>query len=110
MTDEIKEPIVDEEIDLEQYALENKTPPRARSYRFKVNETVCTWDAPTILGREILEKANLTPVEEYTLREKVRGGTPRRVELDEVVNLRKPGIEKFRAIRKGQTEGNHSYV
>lgn len=102
---EQEEVILDEEIDIEKYALEGRVPPHARSYRFKVNEIACTWDKPTILGRQILERAGLTPCEQYTLREKIKGGIPRRIELDEKVDLRKPGIEKFRAIRKGQTEG-----
>ncbi|MEN9557839.1 MAG: hypothetical protein RL141_208 [Candidatus Parcubacteria bacterium] len=102
------EAILNEEIDIEKYALEGKTPPHARSYRFKVNEVICTWDKPIILGREVLERAGLTPPDQYTLREKIKGGTPRRIELDEKVDLRKPGVEKFRAIRKGQTEG-HEY-
>jgi Prokaryotic E2 family E len=47
----------------------------------------------------------LVPPGNYTLREKIHGGVPRRVELDETVDLRKCGVEKFRAIRKDQTEG-----
>jgi len=102
-----EERVEDIEVDLEEYARDGKKPPLARSYRFKVNETLCIWQKPTILGREILEQAGLTPPEQYSLREKVKGETPRRIELDEKVNLRKPGIEKFRAIRRDQTEGEH---
>jgi len=60
----------------------------------------------TITGRQVLEVAGLKPPENYTLREKVIGSAPRKVELDEVVHLRKHGLEKFRAIRKGQQEGD----
>jgi hypothetical protein len=94
-----------EEVDLEECARAGRTPPRAKRYRFKVNETLCTWPHETILGRQILEQAGLTPPENYTLREKVAGEPPRRIELDETVHLRKHGVEKFRAIKKGQQEG-----
>ena len=92
--------------DLEHHAKQGHEPPRAKIYRFKVNETICEWPKDTITGRQILEKAKLTPAENYTLREKVVGSVPRKVELDEVVHLRKLGLEKFRAIRKGQQEGD----
>jgi hypothetical protein len=96
---------IEEVVDLEEYAQANRAPPRARTYRFKVNETICTWNETTIKGRQILEQAKLQPPHDYTLREKVHGGPPRRIELDETVDLRKHGLEKFRAIKKGQQEG-----
>jgi hypothetical protein len=100
------EELVEEVIDLEECAKANRKPPRAKLYRFKVNETVCTWPHETILGRQILEQAGLKPPEDYTLREKMAGGPPRLIKLDETVDLRKHGVEKFRAIKKGQQEGD----
>jgi len=104
LLEEVEE-LIDEIIDLEEYAKDGKKPPHARAYRFKVNETICVSEKSKIKGREILEKAGLTPPNNYTLRQKMSGGVPKRIELDEVVDLREPGIEKFRAIRKEQTEG-----
>jgi hypothetical protein len=101
------EEIIEEVVDLEECAKAGRKPPPARIYRFKVNETVCTWDAPTILGRQILERAGLVPPDQYTLREKIAGQPPKRIELDETVDLRKHGIEKFRAIRREQHEGEY---
>jgi hypothetical protein len=101
----IEAEIMEEFVDIEVYAQSGKKPPMAREYRFKVNDILCVWKFPTIHGREILTVAGLTPPENYSLREKIKGSTPRRIELDEVVDLRKPGVEKFRAIRKDQTEG-----
>ena len=102
---EAAEELVEEVIDLEECAKAGRKPPRAKLYRYKVNETLCTWTYETILGRQILEQAGLIPPENYTLREKMSGGPPRRIELDEMVDLRKHGVEKFRAIKKGQHEG-----
>lgn len=98
--------LLEDLVDLEHYAKHDHEPPRAKIYRFKVNETVCEWPDETIKGHQILEIAGLKPPGNYTLREKVAGSTPRKVELDEVVHLRKHGLEKFRAIRKGQQEGD----
>jgi hypothetical protein len=65
------------------------------------------WHAPSITGREVLTLAGLTPPEKYSLRVKVLGHKPHKVELDESVDLREPGVEKFRAIRCDQHEGEH---
>jgi plasmid stabilization system protein ParE len=101
----IREEILDEIADLEEYARQGKQPPRCRGYRIRVNgERFVVYDAaPT--GREILIVANLTPPENYTLRVKVAGQRPRKVDLDEKVNLRQPGVEKFKALPRDQTEG-----
>ena len=56
-------------------------------------------------GREILTLAGLLPAENYTLRMKMAGEKPRKVGLDEKVDLRQPGVEKFKALPRDQTEG-----
>ncbi len=101
----IREEILDEIADLEEYAQQGKQPPHCRGYRIRVNgERYVVYSAhPT--GREILVLANLTPPENYTLRVKVAGQQPRKVGLDEKVDLRQPGIEKFKALPRDQQEG-----
>jgi hypothetical protein len=105
ITEAIREEILDEIADLEEYARQGKQPPRCRGYRIRVNgERYEIYNAhPT--GREILERANLTPPENYTLRVKVAGQQPRKVELDEKVDLRQLGVEKFKALPRDQQEG-----
>ena len=49
--------------------------------------------------------AGLTPPETYTLRVKLAGDRPQKVELDERVDLRRPGVEKFKALPRDQQEG-----
>jgi hypothetical protein len=99
------QPLAEGIADLEEYARQGKQPPRCRGYRIRVNgDRFVVYDAaPT--GREILIAANLTPPENYTLRVKVAGQLPRKVDLDEKVNLRQPGVEKFKALPRDQTEG-----
>ena len=87
-------------------ALKKEIAERAsKAFRFKVNDVPHVWPEPWITGREVLRVAGLAPPENFTLRVKVAGQPPRKVELDEKIDLRAPGVEKFRAIRREQTEG-----
>jgi hypothetical protein len=101
----IREEILDEIADLEEYARQGKEPPHCRGYRYKVNGDPFVSDNSKIAGRQVLERANLLPVERYKLRVKIAGQPPRKVGLDEVVDLRHPGTEKFLAIPQDQDEG-----
>lgn len=99
------EELIDEIIDLEEYAKRGHKPPRAKGYRFRVNDDLFVWYEPTITGEEVLTLAKLTPPANYRLRLKVAGSKPEPIELTTVVDLRRPGVEKFRAIKNGQSEG-----
>jgi hypothetical protein len=99
------EEVLEEIVDLEEYARLGKKPPLSRGYRFKVNGEPFVIHEPQPTGREILTVAGLLPAENYTLRVKFSGEKPRKVELDERVDLRHPGIEKFKALPRDQTEG-----
>lgn len=97
--------ILDEVIDLEVYAKAGERPPLAKGYRIKINGEPYVISDPTVTGREILTLAGLLPVENYTLRLKILGSRPEKIGLDEKVNLRKRGVEKFKALPRDQTEG-----
>lgn len=103
--DPIREKILDEIADLEEYARLGKRPPLCRGYRIRVNGKAHVVDEPYITGREVLVLARLTPPKDYTLRLKVAGQRPQKIGLDEKIDLRKPGVEKFKAIPRDQTEG-----
>ena len=60
---------------------------------------------PFISGRELLEKAGKTPTEDYAIYLKVKGDQPKRIDLDEKVDLSKPGVEKFVTLPLDQTDG-----
>ena len=99
------EAVLDGVIDLEEYAKRGERPPLSKGYRIRVNgEPFVVHDAmPT--GRAILILAGLIPPEDYTLRVKLAGQKPHKVELNEKVDLRRPGVEKFKALPRDQTEG-----
>jgi plasmid stabilization system protein ParE len=101
----IREEILDEIADLEEYARQGKQPPHCRGYRIRVNGQRFEVFNPKPTGREILTLAGFTPPEEYTLRVKLTGQKPERVELDEHVDLRRPGVEKFKVLPRDQNEG-----
>jgi hypothetical protein len=101
----IDEEILDEIADLEEYARQGKQPPHARGYRIRVNGERFEVMQQFITGREVLTLAGLTPPENYTLRVKLGGHRPEKVDLDEKVDLRHPGVEKFKALPRDQTEG-----
>ncbi len=52
-------------------------------------------DDPKPLGRQLLNTAGLRPVEEYVIFLLLQDGSMEEIGLDEPVDLRKPGIEKF---------------
>jgi hypothetical protein len=101
----IREEILEEIADLEVYARAGKAPPHCRGYRFKVNGNPFVSNDRFITGRSVLEMAGLNPAANYTLRVTIAGQRPQKVGLDERIDLRKPGIEKFKALPRDQTEG-----
>jgi Multiubiquitin len=105
VADAIREEIHEEIADLEEYARKGEAPPHCRAYRFKVNGKPYEWPERYITGEQVLTEAGLKPPKNYTLRVKVAGQPPKKVALDEKVDLRQPGIEKFKAVPRDQTEG-----
>lgn len=99
------EAVLDDIIDLEEYAKRGERPPLAKGYRIKINGESYVLHDPMPTGREILTLGGLLPVENYTLRLKAAGSKPEKIGLDQKVDLRKPGVEKFKALPRDQTEG-----
>ena len=91
-------------IDLEEATNSGVTPPKNARYRVRVNKVHVIFDISNPTREQILEKANLTPPESWTLRLKVKGGY-RLIGVGEHVDLTEPGIERFKALPRDQTEG-----
>jgi Multiubiquitin len=100
-----EEQVLDDIIDLEEYAKLGKQPPLAKGYRLQVNGKPYVILKPNPTGEEILTLAGLLPANDYTLRLKMAGERPEKIGLHETVNLRRKGIEKFKALPRDQTEG-----
>jgi hypothetical protein len=92
-------------VELEEHAKQAGTEaPRARQYAFRVDRERVVVSTPTITGIEILAKAGKTP-DMYKLYQHIRGHQPTPVAPNDVVNLRKPGVERFTTMPKDTTEG-----
>lgn len=100
-----EEAVLDDIIDLEEYAKRGERPPLAKGYRIRINGDAFVVHDPKPTGREILTLGGLLPAENYTLRVKRAGEKPEKVGLDEKIDLRKQGVEKFKALPRDQTEG-----
>lgn len=100
-----EELVLDTIIDLESYARAGERPPLAKGYRLTINGKPYVIMKPDPTGIEILTLANLLPAKDFTLRVKAAGEPPRKVDLHEHVDLRKKGVEKFKALPRDQTEG-----
>jgi hypothetical protein len=94
-----------EEIDLEAYAKDGKKPVKAKRYRIRIDDRYYVVTRQTILGREILLLAEKTPPESYILTQKSKGGALQTIELDDIVDLTRPGIERFNTLPRQVQEG-----
>ena len=97
--------VVDEIIDLAEYASRGAKPPKAKGYRIRVNRDHYVFVETNPTRENILEKAGLVPVDTWTLRLKLHGGAFDRIEKGERVDLTRHGVEKFKALPNDQTEG-----
>lgn len=95
----------EEVIDLDVYSAGNAVPPLGPKYRIRVDKNVYVVPGPTITGRQILEFSDHVPPENWRLDERFRGGATKKVELNEIVDLRTPGLERFMTLPLDQTEG-----
>jgi len=104
MTESDGEITVDEVIELEVYFREQRRVPLARAYRIRIDKLYYTVDVPTMSARDLLRLAGKTPPEKYVLRQIIHG-QPVKLELDDVVDFRTPGIEKFKTMLKTAQDG-----
>jgi len=76
-----------------------------KPFKIQIDKQHFDVQEPTITGRALLELAGKTPVEQFALYLKVHGGQPKRLQLNDVIDLRTPGTEKFLTLPLDQTEG-----
>ena len=77
---------------------------KPKVYKFQVDKQHLETGNPTPTVRELLTLAGKVPVERFALYSKGKG-QPRRLELDERLDLTKEGTEKFLTLPLDQTEG-----
>lgn len=94
--------------DIEEYAKRGERPPRAHQYKFRVDDHYYLTSKEELTGREILAFAGKTP-EAYQLRERLHHGKVVAIAPDEVVDLRRHGVERFITIPRENTDGGTSH-
>jgi hypothetical protein len=95
----------DDVIDIEEYSKAGKPVPVAAKYIIRIDKTRYEVTKPAITGRELLALAGKQPIERFAVYEKHKGGGTERIALDQSVDLRKPGLERFVTLPLDQTEG-----
>ena len=96
-----------DEVEIEVFAKKggSERAPKAQRYIIRVDKTKLTFEESSATGREILTRAGKTPPEQYKLTQKLHGGAAVTIGLDDVVDFRAPGVERFMTLKRDQTEG-----
>ena len=81
--------------DLEECAHEGRVPRPGFRFRVRINDDRLVVTDPLITGRQLLDEAGKRPVEEFLIFLKLGNGLLEEIRLDETVDLRKPGVERF---------------
>jgi len=97
--------VEDAVIDVEEFAKAGKPIPDAKYYNIKVDKEKYMVDHAVVTGHEVLTLAGFSPADQYRLDLKFKGGKAVKVELDERVDLRETGVERFFTMKLDQTEG-----
>ena len=96
-------------VDVEQYGKRGETPPRALRYRIRVDKQYYETEKSRLTGTQILALASKTPASHF-LDEKLHGGTIKRIQPAEEVDLTEKGVERFMTLPKTETEGTFSLI
>ena len=92
-------------IDIEEHSKSGEPVPQAAKYIIRIDKQRYELTKPTITGRELLNLAGKQPVERFASYQKRKGGGTERVALDQSVDVRAPGVERFVTLPLDQTEG-----
>ena len=84
-----------ESVELDEAGLE-KLYTQPRSWKLNVQGVLVKSEQPTILASDALTAAGFNPDKGWILVLKVRGEPKQSIEISDVIDLRKPGIEKLR--------------
>ncbi|HEX5370571.1 MAG TPA: multiubiquitin domain-containing protein [Dehalococcoidia bacterium] len=92
-----------DELDIEAFAgLECK--PRAKRYIIRIDKKPYVIEKSIVTARELLQIAGKNPPEKFRIWQIIKGES-HELALGEKVDVRAPGVEKFRTLSRTQTEG-----
>lgn len=84
-----------EEVEIEVHVRAVERLPLAKRYVLRIDDAKYTVEAAAMTGRELLALAKKSPPEQYEIEQVFGNGTKRTVGLDELVDFRAPGVERF---------------
>lgn len=86
-----------EEIELESWVKQYGATqlPLAKCYVIRIDKQCYKVYDPVVTGRQLLDEASKRPVDEHLIFQLLHSGQLEEIRLDETVELRKPGIERF---------------
>lgn len=99
---------VDDIVDLEEYAKQNRKPPRARRYRIRIDKKHHVVEVPAMTGRELLNLAGKTPATNFMISQKFQSGEAKKIGYDEKADFTTPGVERFMTLPLDQTDGGQN--
>lgn len=94
------------EVDVEQYAKAGKQKPDTGArFKIRIDKTFYITPKRYVSGKELLELAHKNPPEIFRIDMIVHGGRPKKIELEDKVDLAEPGVERFITMPLDPTEG-----
>lgn len=104
IVDVIEDGDIIEIIDIEIYAKDNRKPPRAKKYKFRIDRAPFIVDHHIINGEKLFELAKKSPAE-YRMHQKLHGGHMKKVEVGDKIDLAERGIERFATMKLSEGDG-----
>jgi hypothetical protein len=92
--------LVEELVDIEEFAHHGRPVPHARHYKINVDGTQHVVHTAEITGEEILKLAGRQGCLEFKVVQHFRHGRQESIEAHQRVNLRAPGVERFTTAAK----------
>lgn len=80
-------------------------PAKPRIYKVLIDKTQYDVPEPMPTGRDLLIIAGKQPPDQFAIYLKLPGQQPKRIGLDEKVDVWEPGVERFVTLPLDQTEG-----
>lgn len=91
-------------IDVEEFVKAGKPVPKAKTYRIRIDRDKYDWPNETITGADLLRLAQKDS-SRFMVVQRLRGGSTKKVELSEAVDLTSAGVERFSTLPLDQIEG-----
>lgn len=84
---------------------DGEKPDRGREFKIQIDKDHFEVKTPTPTGFQLLSIAGKLPPEQFAIYLRTKGAQPKRIGLQDTVDLREAGVERFVTLPLDQTEG-----